>query len=140
MTSTTALLVTSTFCRHPGFSISGGGINTKIQRPACVLRPLRCAEHRIILVGKAGCSHFDLQRRLVTQSMSSSKITSVGCCTVSRDVEREREREQLKQRIQQEWGNRTLSHPLQVSEVIVEFGSFSPAHLFTHHLERRRQR
>lgn len=31
-----------------------------------------------------------------------------------------------------------LSHPFQVSEVIIEFSSFSPSNLFTHHLETDR--
>lgn len=90
MTSTTALLVTSTFCTHPGYTIIGeivqkrGDINTEIQRPVCVLRPLRCAEHGTILGWKAGCSHFDLPGRLVTQSMSSSKISSAGCLELRR--------------------------------------------------------
>lgn len=30
-----------------------------------------------------------------------------------------------------------LSHPFQVSEVIIEFSSFSPSNFFTHHLERQ---
>ena len=79
MTSTTALLVTSTFCTQPGFMIIAalaqkrGDINREIQRPLHVLRPLRCAELRTILVWKVGCSHFDLHGCLVTQSMPSSK-------------------------------------------------------------------